>query len=70
MARFRENTKLPVIIDDKEFTVSFSTGIAFLPDDGTDVNTLIEKADEALTEAKHNGYEQIRIFFEISKNLN
>jgi diguanylate cyclase (GGDEF)-like protein len=62
MARFRENTKLPVIIDDKEFTVSFSTGIAFLPDDGTDVNVLVEKADEALTEAKHNGYEQIRIF--------
>ena len=67
MARFRENTKLPVTIDDKEFTVSFSTGIAFLPDDGTDVNALVEKADEALTEAKHNGYEQIRTFSKLTK---
>jgi diguanylate cyclase (GGDEF)-like protein len=62
MTRFRDNTKFPITIDGEEFQISFSAGITFVPDDGTDVNLLVEKADKALSEAIYSGKEQIRIF--------
>ena len=60
--RFREKTKFPIKMGKLEMIVSFSAGISFLPDDGTDINTLIEKADHALIQARLEGKEKIKIF--------
>lgn len=62
MERFREKTKFPITVDREELLISFSAGIAFLPDDGTDIHTLVEKADKALNLAIQSGPETIRIF--------
>lgn len=62
MERFREKTKFPLTVDGEEFLITFSTGIAFLPDDGNDIHTLVEKADQALTLAVQSGQEKIKIY--------
>jgi diguanylate cyclase (GGDEF)-like protein len=62
--RFREKTKFPIRMGKLEMIVSFSAGISFLPDDGTDINTLVEKADRALIQARLEGKETIRIYTE------
>lgn len=62
MERFREKAKFPVSLGKLEMIVSFSTGIAFLPDDGGDINTLVEKADQALIQARLAGKEAIKLF--------
>jgi len=62
LERFREKTKFPITVDREELLISFSAGIAFLPDDGTDIHTLVEKADKALNLAIQSGPETIRIF--------
>jgi diguanylate cyclase (GGDEF)-like protein len=62
LERFREKTKFPITVDSEELLISFSAGIAFLPDDGTDIHTLVEKADKALNLAIQSGPETIRIF--------
>ncbi len=62
MERFREKTKFPVVVDNEDLLITFSTGIAFLPDDGTDINTLVEKADQALNQVLQLGHEKINIY--------
>ena len=49
--------------------ITFSAGIAFLPDDGTDINTLVEKADQALIQAKLEGKEKIKIYSKLGISL-
>jgi len=63
--RFREKTKFPIKMGKLEMVVSFSAGISFLPDDGTDINTLVEKADQALIQARLEGKEKIKVFSKI-----
>jgi len=63
--RFREKTKFPIRMGKLEMIVSFSAGISFLPDDGIDINTLVEKADQALIQARLEGKETIKIYSEI-----
>ena len=63
--RFREKTKFPIRMGKLEMIVSFSAGISFLPDDGTDINTLVERADQALIQARLEGKETIKIYSEI-----
>jgi diguanylate cyclase (GGDEF)-like protein len=63
--RFREKTKFPIRMGKLEMVVSFSAGISFLPDDGSDINILVEKADQALTQARLEGKESIKIYSEI-----
>jgi diguanylate cyclase (GGDEF)-like protein len=62
MDRFREKTKFPISFGKLEMIITFSAGIAFLPDDGNDINTLVEKADQALIQAKIEGKEKIKIY--------
>ena len=45
----------PFMIEDHEITISSSIGVAIFPDDGLNVETLIEQADNAMYTAKSNG---------------
>ena len=47
--------RVPLELDGKEIKSSFSIGISLYPDNGTDYETLLKKADEALYQAKRNG---------------
>jgi diguanylate cyclase (GGDEF)-like protein len=62
MNRYRERTKLSLQIDGQEFVLSYNAGIAFMPDDGNDVRTLVEKADRALNQAKREGKGRIKFY--------
>jgi diguanylate cyclase (GGDEF)-like protein/PAS domain S-box-containing protein len=42
----------PFIVDGHEVSISASIGIAIYPDDGTDVDTLVSRADKAMYEVK------------------
>jgi len=53
---------LPYRIRGKTFTIGASIGIAFIPADGMTIDTLLEKADQALYAAKHDGGNHLRIF--------
>lgn len=45
----------PIILEDKEFDVKVSTGIAILPNDSNDLPDLLRKADIAMYNAKTKG---------------
>ena len=62
MDRFRDKVKFPIRMGKLEMLVTFSAGISFLPEDGTDINTLVEKADQALIQARLEGKEKIKIY--------
>ena len=53
-----ETLKKPAVIDDEEYHVSASIGIAVYPDDGESPDTLIKNADIAMYEAKGRGKNQ------------
>ncbi len=50
-----EAFRRPFIIDDREFHITTSIGIAIFPDDGEDVDILIRNADIAMYRAKDRG---------------
>ena len=52
----------PVNVDDAEFLVSTSIGIAIYPQDGTDTETLLKHADVAMYEAKRTGKNHYQFF--------
>jgi diguanylate cyclase (GGDEF)-like protein len=45
----------PIIFNGRQSVVSASIGIALFPDDGTDMDQLIKKADEAMYRVKKGG---------------
>ena len=49
-------------IDDQRIDASASMGVALLPEDGPDIDSLMQGADLALYHAKINGAHQIRFF--------
>ncbi|WP_050740902.1 EAL domain-containing protein [Acetobacterium bakii] len=49
----------PAIVEDQEFYVTASGGIAIYPEDGENVNVLIKNADLAMYAAKKNGKGQV-----------
>lgn len=51
----------PFLINDIELSISVSIGIAFYPDHGDDVETLMQRADSALYEAKRAGRDNFRL---------
>nr|WP_319474571.1 EAL domain-containing protein [uncultured Sphaerochaeta sp.] len=53
-----ETLKKPVVVDDEEYHVSASIGIAVYPDDGKSPDNLIKNADIAMYEAKGRGKNQ------------
>jgi diguanylate cyclase (GGDEF)-like protein/PAS domain S-box-containing protein len=52
--------------DGHNATVTACVGVAVFPEDGSDVDTLLHNADEALYAAKHTGPGQVRLFGEIA----
>jgi diguanylate cyclase (GGDEF)-like protein/PAS domain S-box-containing protein len=65
-----QNLREPWTINGHEFIATSSIGIAIFPDDGTDINTLLAHADQALYESKENGRNQYQFFTkEISSKI-
>ncbi len=61
MAVLAEMTR-PIRIDDDRLEISCSIGAAILPDDGPDLESLMQGADLALYHAKVNGRNQVSFF--------
>jgi diguanylate cyclase (GGDEF)-like protein/PAS domain S-box-containing protein len=59
-----EQVSQPVTLDEREFGVSCSVGIAVFPDDGRDAETLIRNADAAMYHAKELGRANYQFFTE------
>lgn len=57
-----EEISRPVRIDGERLEIGTSMGIALMPDDGTDLDTVMQSADLALYHAKVNGRNQISFF--------
>lgn len=57
-----DTLKRPFIIDEQEYFISVSIGIALSPADGNDLETLVRKADQALFSAKEHGRSQFRYY--------
>ena len=47
----------PFMVDGHEISISASIGIAIYPDDGTDVDTLVSRADKAMYDSKQRGHD-------------
>jgi diguanylate cyclase (GGDEF)-like protein len=52
--------RMPIEDGEHAHELTASIGVSFYPDDGTEMNTLIEQADVALYQAKHAGKNQIQ----------
>lgn len=57
-------TKVPVVIDQKEVTISSSIGVSVFPDHADHVSSLLKTADTAMYEAKANGKNKCVYFTE------
>jgi len=56
--------RAPLAIDEHNVAVGSSIGIALYPDDGTDIETLMQHADSAMYKAKQSGRNRYRYFME------
>lgn len=52
--RIREVIERPISIDDQKVEIGLSLGVAMFPEDGDEINTLMQHADIAMYEAKQN----------------
>ena len=57
-----DQMQAPLIVQDQELGISVSIGVAVFPDDGTDFDTLLKKADTAMYRAKAAGRNTYRFF--------
>lgn len=65
-----ETCAAQILLDDNEFNVTFSIGMALYPDDAKDVETLLSQADRAMFHAKERGRNNIQFFCDMtSKGL-
>jgi len=62
LARVSQTFAQPVVVDDSEFHVETSIGIACFPSDGADAETLLRRADLAMNRAKSNGRNGVQRF--------
>jgi diguanylate cyclase (GGDEF)-like protein/PAS domain S-box-containing protein len=60
--RILHSLSRPLRIDDREYVVTGSMGIAIYPDDGEDVDALLRNADIAMYAAKEEGRNTYRFF--------
>jgi diguanylate cyclase (GGDEF)-like protein len=60
--RMMDEITRPMRIDGNRLEIASSMGIALLPDDGEDIDTLLQGADLALYHSKVNGRKQISFF--------
>jgi diguanylate cyclase (GGDEF)-like protein/PAS domain S-box-containing protein len=61
--RLIEKVNAPVMIQEREFRISISIGVASFPEDASTIEHLLEKADKAMYEAKKAGKNQVRFSF-------
>ena len=61
-AKILEALRKPHLIDEHELHITASIGIVTYPDDGTDVETLMKKADLAMYHAKETGRDGYQFF--------
>lgn len=54
----------PLPIDEQNIYISTSMGISLYPEDGTTLETLVKKADQAMYYAKRNGRNQFAFYFD------
>ena len=66
---FLDEITRPMRIDDNRLEIATSIGIAILPDDGSELDAVMQGADLALYQAKVNGRKQMT-FFDPSMNRN
>jgi GGDEF domain-containing protein len=55
-SRLEGNPSALPLLEGREVSISASIGVAIYPDDGTDVDTLVSRADKAMYEAKQRGH--------------
>ncbi|MEO5587296.1 MAG: EAL domain-containing protein [Novosphingobium sp.] len=60
--QIRDEINRPMRIDDSRLEITGSMGIAILPEDGEDIDTVMQGADLALYHAKVNGRNQVSFF--------
>jgi diguanylate cyclase (GGDEF)-like protein len=65
--RLRENLRPPFMVDDKQVRISATIGIAIAPSDGTECESLFQKANMAMNHAKERGPDNHQ-FFNASMN--
>ena len=58
--RINEMRAIPLEIDRQQMATGWSIGIAFFPDDGEDLETLLKKADTAMYSVKAGGCHKYR----------
>ncbi len=61
-ARLQETISIPIRIDGELLDIGASMGVALLPEDGVDLDTVMQSADLSLYHAKVNGRNQISFF--------
>lgn len=64
--KMTEAFRAPVKLEDAEFVITFSIGVALFPSDADNVETLLSQADRALFYAKAQGRNQACLFGEIA----
>jgi len=52
----------PFLLEGNQIKITTSIGISFFPDDGTEVDELIKKADFAMYKAKEKGGNEYHIY--------
>ncbi len=66
LQKIMDSFKKPVQLDEVDFVLTFSIGVALFPDDAQEVETLLSQADRALFYAKAQGRNQACLFGEIA----
>lgn len=62
LRKLRKAIERPIIVNSQEIYVTFSTGIALYPHDGTGIEDLLSHADIAMYQAKSAGPNQYRFY--------
>lgn len=60
--RILETVAEPLVLSDAEMTLTCSIGVAHFPNDGSDAESLLQKADTAMYRAKKNGRNKYQFY--------
>lgn len=64
-----ESVAEPILFEGNEFVISASVGIAVFPQDGSEVESLIRKSDEAMYYIKEHGRNGFRFYSELGESI-